>query len=107
MSSQGPSTGSISASVGSIGCYGPTGTTQVAKGYTFSKGMIRDSSDWIRFKKEVAVYNAVKVPLSSDPWVVNGNDYRMTWFNGQYKCGPTGAGCPSDAFGATGSVANR
>ena len=107
MSSQGPSTGTITSSTGGTGCYGPTGTTQVAKGYTFSKGMIRDSSDWIRFKKEALVYNATNVAKSSDPWYVGGKDYRLTWSNGQYKCGPSGVGCSNGPFGPTGSVANK
>lgn len=49
---------------------------------------IRDSSDWTRFKKEVRVYssNATEVDVPSvSPWLPYGNDFRLTFLNGQFK----------------------
>ena len=49
---------------------------------------VRDASDWIRYKKEIRVYGenktTTKVP-SSNPWVPYGNNFRLTFLNGQFK----------------------
>jgi len=76
MSSQGPSTGALPA------------------GYNWNPASIRDSSDWIKYKKQAAIYSSTKIPLSKDPWFPYGNDYRLEWLNGQNKC----EGCAAGGF---------
>jgi len=78
MSSQGPSTGSAPAGV--------------PAGYTWNLASIRDSSDWIKYKKQTAIYASTQINQSRDPWFVRGQDYRLEWLNGENKCSGCGAG---------------
>jgi len=95
MSSQGPSTGT-STGTGATGCYGNTQNSQVPRGYQFSTVSIRDGSDWIAYKKQARIFkdNKTKVEMHSNQWAQFGNDYRIQWQLGQYKC----EGCNSTAF---------
>lgn len=79
MSSQGPKTGTA-----------PVG---VPAGYTWNFASIRDSSDYTKYKKQVAAFKSTQIPLSKDPWFVRGQDYKLDWLNGRNKCG-----CASRAF---------
>lgn len=103
MSSQGPSSGTLSGSAGSIGCYGPSTRSQVPVGYPTTNRTFRDSSDWIRYKKELRTFYATRVATSTDPWFVAGNDYRLSWLNGRFKC----TSCSSGAFTDPSTVANK
>jgi hypothetical protein len=82
MSSQGPKTGSA-----------PTG---VPAGYVWNATSIRDSSDWISYKKQrlAATFNAAKIATSTDPWFVRGQDYKLEYLNGRNKC----TSCVANAF---------
>lgn len=69
-------------------------------GYAFSSGnMIRDASDWTRYRKEGIVYNEYNSgTVYSDPaYLVRGNDFRLTYANGRFKC----TSCPGGAFSTT------
>ena len=58
-------------------------------GYGFSSSdMIRDASDWTRYRKESLVYNGYSSgTVVSDPaYLVRGNDFRLTYANGRFKC---------------------
>lgn len=106
MSSQGPATGN-GGPTGATGCYGPTGTSQVSRGYTFDTDSIRDGSDWIAYKKQILIRNENKTKNFKDPWFVHGNDYRLQYLQGVYKgggvTGPACTGCTGGAaFGTNG-----
>ena len=99
MSSQGPSTGTRSISTGLSGCYGPTGNTQLPSGYAFSSKLvnIRDGSDWIAYKKQSLIFKDTKPSLSNDKGYVKGNNYRLDYLNGRFKCGA----CNGNAFSSS------
>lgn len=100
MSSQGASIGSGTTSTGGSGCYGPTATSQVPAGYTFTNRSVRDGSDWIAYKRQTLILNESKTRGFQDPWFVRGNDYRLQFMEGRFKNGiPTGcSGCATSAF---------
>jgi hypothetical protein len=100
MSSQGPATGSLSATGNTGGCYSLSRTSQSTPGYPFNTAIIRDSSDWIRYKKEIARYRDTKLNSTTDPWFPAGNDFRLSWLNGRLKCN----GCAGNGFTAPSSV---
>ena len=104
MSSQGPSSGSRSTPTGAIGCYGPTGPSQVPRGYKFNNNSLRDGSDWISYKKQVTILHENKTKNFQDPWFVRGNDYRLQFLQGKFLS-PTGcAPCLGSAFIGNGPV---
>ena len=84
----------------------------VPKGYTFTEDSLRDSSDWIAFKKQVRVAADSKTlggttlnpaPLSSqDPWLTYSTGFRLIRQLGQYKGGGTPTvpcvTCPGPGF---------
>lgn len=75
---------------------GPIGVA----GYTFSaRNMIRDASDWTRYRKESSVYNGYSSgTIYSDPaYLVRGNDFRLAYANGRFKC----TSCTGGAFSTT------
>jgi carbonic anhydrase len=55
---------------------------------------IRDSSDYTKYKKQIAIYNSTQIDLSVDPWFPHGHEYKLDWLNGKNKC----TGCKSGAF---------
>jgi len=73
-------------------------TSALSVGYKFDKDAIRDAGDWIKYKKQLLVYNEVKTKNFTDPWFARGNDYRLTWMQGQSKqpnsltCAPCASG---------------
>jgi hypothetical protein len=85
MSSQGPKvSGTVSFNAApKLNLTAPSAT--VAAGYTFDKDSVRDASDWLRYKKELLVFNENKAKNFKDPWFVHGNEYRLTWMQGQFK----------------------
>ena len=99
MSSQGPSTGANSKSNGLNGCYGPIENSQVPHGYAFSPTLsnIRDGSDWIAYKKQSLIFKAIKPSMTKDAGYVNGNNYRLDYLNGRFKCGA----CDGNAFSSS------
>jgi len=102
MSSQGPA----SSSSGYVSYTGFTGSA-VKPGYTFSALSIRDSSDWITYKKQAIIAREGPVGQSypSDPWIGFGSDRRLDYLSGAYKGGGfTGCtGCTGAAFYGNGS----
>ena len=54
-------------------------------GYAFDKDSIRDAGDWIKYKKQLLVFNEIKTKNFTDPWFVHGNEYRLTWMQGRSK----------------------
>ena len=76
-------------------------------GYPFNELSIRDSSDWIRYKKEARKYNNYS-QFSSDNkdtkpvWLKYGNQFRLTYSFGRLKCDNI---CSGNAFsGKVGDV---
>jgi hypothetical protein len=94
MSSQGAAAGPRSIPTGATGCFGPTGTSQVAAGYPFSTISVRDGSDWINYKKQSRIFKDENLVFSKDPWFVRGNEFRLEYLNGQNKCVP----CQANGF---------
>jgi hypothetical protein len=98
MSSQGPKvTGPVS--VNGIALQAIPASSAVTAGYAFDKDAIRDAGDWIRYKKELLVFNENKAKNFTDPWFVRGNEYRLTWMQGRSKqpvappeCAPCASG---------------
>jgi hypothetical protein len=81
---------SQSAAVGS-------GAGQIPKGPAFSNVSFRDSSDWISYKKQIALYYANKTAVnvsSVDPFPVYNNNTRLTFLQGKFKQ-PTSGDCTS------------
>jgi hypothetical protein len=81
---------SQSAAVGS-------GAGQIPKGPAFSRVSIRDSSDWISYKKQLALYYANQSSheaSSVDPFPVYNNNTRLTFLEGKFKQ-PTAGACTS------------
>jgi hypothetical protein len=90
MSSQGASIGSRTAVSSTIDCYGPNGGSQTQQGYSFSRPIIRDGSDWTSYKKQALIRNESKTVSFTDPWFVHGNDYRLKYMNGVFQNGAAG-----------------
>jgi hypothetical protein len=57
----------------------------VTAGYAFDTDSIRDAGDWIRYKKQLLVFNENKSKSFKDPWFVRGNEYRLIWMQGRSK----------------------
>ena len=84
MSSQGP------AVTGSVNYNGfvanPSAGAPVSIGYPFDTDSIRDSSDWIAYKKQTLILNESKTKLADAlPEVRYGNDYRIQFLLGRFK----------------------
>lgn len=84
MSSQGPK---VSGTVSSNGIALQTipASAALSVGYAFDRDAVRDAGDWIKYKKQLLVYNEDKTKNFKDPWFVRGNDYRLTWMQGRSK----------------------
>ena len=68
-------------------------------GYPFQRESIRDSSDWIRLKRESRIYNNYNASstdnkLNEPYWMKYGNDFRLSYSFGRFKCEP----CDGNAF---------
>jgi hypothetical protein len=72
---------------------------QIARGYAFDPDSIRDSSDWTRRLKERIIYNEYTPTTSlSDPLhLVRGNQFRLSYLFGRFKCA-SGPACRGGAF---------
>lgn len=71
-------------------------------GYPFNPSSIRDSSDWIRAIKEARIYENYKATSTDNKqtepyWLKYGNDFRLIYANGRFKCEPD---CDGNAFGS-------
>ena len=84
MSSQGPKVSGVVA-VNGVSLQTLPASVTVTAGYAFDKDSIRDAGDWIRYKKELLVFNENKAKNFQDPWFVRGNEYRLTWMQGRAK----------------------
>lgn len=84
MSSQGPAvTGTVEYN---DFCANPSAGKPVSVGYPFDKDSIRDSSDWIAYKKQTRILLESKTKLASAfPEVRYGNDYRIQFLLGRFK----------------------
>lgn len=88
----------MSSSQGPVGITGYSFTQPTVTGGYTRTPMIRDASDWTRFRKEGLVYNEYNSgTVVSDPaYLVRGNDFRLTYANGRFKC----TDCTGAAFTA-------
>ena len=78
--------------------------------YSFTTRTIRDSSDWIRYKKEARKFANYKSSSTDNKdtepvWLKYGNQFRLTYSFGRYKCETTD--CAANAFsGVVGGETN-
>jgi hypothetical protein len=97
MSSQGPASSTDGTTTGA-----PTGTTGtvVPNSYAWNQVVIRDASDWIKFKKQAIIYkeNQSGPAGTENPWIPYGNDYRLDFMDGKRKCDA----CTGTAFSGNG-----
>jgi hypothetical protein len=95
MSSQGPASSTDGTTTGA-----PTGATGtvVPNSYAWNQVVIRDASDWIKYKKQALIYNEkprlAEPIVTEDPWIPYGNNYRLDFLHGQFQC----TGCTGPAF---------
>jgi len=85
MSSQGPKVSGTVAVNGAPILNVIHQSATLSAGYAFDKDAVRDAGDWIRYKKELLVFNEVKTKNFTDPWFSRGNQYRLTWMQGRSK----------------------
>jgi hypothetical protein len=81
---------------GSVG----SSTNQVSAGYTFDQDSIRDGSDWTRFKRQALIYkdyNSASATQTRPAWDMRGNNFRLSYALGQFKCKASPA-CQGDAI---------
>lgn len=77
-----------------------TGSSGIAAGYAYDADVLRDASDWTRRLKEQRKYysystqNTGSKITGGDPWFKYGNQFRLTYLYGKFKCGS----CPAAAF---------
>jgi hypothetical protein len=70
---------------GSVG----SSTNQVSAGYTFDQDSIRDGSDWTSFKRQALIYkdyNSASATQTRPAWDMRGNNFRLSYGMGQFKC---------------------
>ena len=99
MSSQGPKISAAVSYNGTPPLNVTLATAALSPGYAFDRDAIRDAGDWIRYKKQLLVFNENKAKNFTDPWFVRGNEYRLTWMQGQSKQ-PTSAPCVACSGGS-------
>jgi len=85
MSSQGPKLSSPVSHNGTPPLNVTLSSAAISPGYAFDRDSIRDAGDWIRYKKQLLVFNESKTKNFTDPWFARGNEYRLTWMQGQSK----------------------
>jgi hypothetical protein len=93
MSSQGPKVSGVVDVVGKPGLNIMPASAALSAGYSFDRDVIRDAGDWIKYKKQLLVFNEDKTKNFTDPWFVRGNEYRLTWMQGRSKQPDAAPGC--------------
>lgn len=75
-------------------------STTITRGYAYDTDVIRDASDWTRQLREQRKYysystqNNGNKATGGDPWFKYGNQFRLSYLNGKFKCGS----CDGAAF---------
>ena len=100
MSSQGPTT-SLAKTI-NAGALGTAGT-KTSTNYSVDLVGIRDSSDWIKYKKRLLVVKEDKARTFQDQGYVHGNNYRLDFLGGRTQvpdaaCTP----CEGSAYRSSG-----
>lgn len=80
MSSQGPTT-SLTKATNNL-AVGTSGT-KTSTNYSVDLVGIRDSSDWIKYKKRLLVVKEDKARTFQDQGYVHGNNYRLDFLGGR------------------------
>ena len=76
-------------------------STTITPGYVFVRDVLRDSSDWTNYLKQRSIYRenpnyaAQQRARTQDPWIPYGQNYRLNFLNGGFKC----VTCRGGAFG--------
>jgi hypothetical protein len=99
MSSQGPKVSGTVAFNGNPILNVIPSSASLSAGYAFDKDAVRDAGDWIKYKKQLLVFNEDKSKNFTDPWFARGNDYRLTWLQGRSKQ-PTSESCVACSSGS-------
>lgn len=68
-----------------------TTVTNMSYPYAYYADSMRDASDWIRQLKEKRAYYSYSTKNTgnkntSDPWLKYGNQFRLTYAFGKFKC---------------------
>lgn len=85
MSSQGPKV-SGTPNYNGFAADPASGSPSSAIGYLFTSASIRDSSDWIAYKKQTLISKESKTKLKeSFPEISYSNGYRIDYLLGRYK----------------------
>jgi hypothetical protein len=67
-------------------------TTIITSGYAYDADVLRDASDWTRQIKEKRAHrsystlNTGNKVTGGDPWFKYGNQFRLTYAFGKFKC---------------------
>lgn len=75
-------------------------STTITPGYAYDTDVLRDASDWTRQLKEKRKYysystqNTGNKATGGDPWFKYGNQFRLSYLTGKFKCGS----CDGAAF---------
>lgn len=85
MSSQGPKVTGTPAYNG-FQADPSSGTLSLALGYPFTPASIRDSSDWTAYKRQQLNKRETTANLNQTTWFKSGNDFRIQYLLGKYKC---------------------
>jgi len=100
MSSQGPTT-SLPKNT-NAGMTGSAGQ-QNPKLYSVDLLGMRDSSDWIKYKKRLLVVNENKARTFQDQGYVHGNNYRLDFLGGRIQVPATScSSCDGSAYRGSG-----
>ena len=83
-------------------------TATITPGYGYDTDVTRDASDWTRRLKEQRKYysystqNTGNKATGGDPWFKYGNQFRLSYLTGKFKCGScTGAAFNSGVVGGS------
>jgi hypothetical protein len=100
MSSQGPTTSlTKTINAGALGIAGQ----QNPKLYSVDLVGMRDSSDWIKYKKRLLVVNENKARTYQDQGYVHGNNYRLDFLGGRIQVpDATCTACEGSAYRGSG-----
>lgn len=72
-------------------------------GYPFNSASLRDASDWIQSIKQSRIYQNYKSTNTDNQdtepyWLKYGNNFRLTYSNGRFKCEPN---CDGNVFASS------
>jgi hypothetical protein len=80
-----------------------SGGTQISTIYSVSQNGLRDSSDWIQYKKRLLVVKENKARAYQDQGYLHGNNYRLDFLGGRVQVpDATCNACDGNAYKGSG-----